>query len=68
MLLALAVLRRSAAVVAVSGGLGGARGGVGATRLGGCGVTCGSFSFSCWFSAGCGVVARFLCAGDSSRE
>lgn len=47
MLLALAVFRRSAAVVAVRGGLGGARGGVGATRLGGCGVTRGSSSSFC---------------------
>lgn len=38
MLFALAVFRRSAAVVAVSGGLGGARGGVGATRFGSCGA------------------------------
>jgi hypothetical protein len=38
MLFALAVLRRSAEVVAVSGGLGGARGGVGAVRFGSCGA------------------------------
>ncbi len=38
MLFALAVFLRFAAVVAVSGGLGGARGGVGAARLGGSGT------------------------------
>ena len=68
MLFALAVfLKSAAAVVVVSGGLGGARGGVGATRLGGCGATRGSPSFSCSTSVACGVMAGFLCAG-SSRE
>jgi hypothetical protein len=67
MLFALAVFLRSAAVVVVSGGLGGARGGVGATRLGGCGATRGSPSFSRSMSVACGVMAGFLCAG-SSRE
>ena len=46
MLFALAVFLRSADVVAVSGGLGGARGGVGATRLGGCGTAAGSSSLA----------------------
>jgi hypothetical protein len=57
MLFALAVFLRSAAVVAVSGGLGGARGGVGATRLGGCGATRGSSSFSCSALVACGAMA-----------
>jgi hypothetical protein len=67
MLLALAVFLRSAAVVVVSGGLGGARGGVGATRLGGRGGARVSASFSSSASVGCGVMVEFLCAG-SSRE
>lgn len=44
MLFTLAAFLRSAAVVAVSGGLGGGRGGVGATRFGGGGITRGSLS------------------------
>jgi hypothetical protein len=68
MLFALAVfLRSAAAVVAVSGGLGGARGGVGATRLGGCGTTRGSSSLSWSTSVGCGVMVEFRRAA-SSRE
>jgi hypothetical protein len=68
MLFALAVfLRSAAAVVAVSGGLGGARGGVGATRLGGCGTTRGLLSFSSLTSVGCGVMVAFRRTG-SSRE
>lgn len=71
MLFALAVFRKSADVVAVSGGLGGARGGVGATRLGGCGTTRGSSSFpwSCGASTSVdsGVSADFLLS-ISARE
>lgn len=62
MLFALAVFLRSAPVVAVSGGLGGARGGVGATRLGACGAT---RSLSGSRSVACGVMAGCLCAGSS---
>lgn len=69
MLLALAVLRRSAAaVVAVSGGLGGGRGGVGATRLGGCGATgASSAPFSWSSSVASGVMAAEFLRGGSSR-
>lgn len=59
MLFALAVFLRSAPVVAVSGGDGGARGGVGATRLGACGAMAGSMSVAC------GVTAGFRCAVSS---
>jgi hypothetical protein len=62
MLLALAVFLRSAAVVVVSGGLGGARGGVGAMRLGGRGGARSSPSSSA--SVGCGVMVEFR-AGSS---
>jgi len=68
MLFALAVFRRSVPAVAVRGGLGGARGGVGATRLGACGVTSGCWAaLSSSTSVGSGVVADFLRAA-SSRE
>jgi hypothetical protein len=69
MLFALAVFLRSAAVVAVSGGLGGARGGGGATRVGGCGATGRSPSFSgdASTSVTSGVNADFLFS-ISSRE
>lgn len=53
MLFADAVFLRSAPVVAVSGGLGGGRGGVGATRSGACGAT------------GSMLVAGFFCDGSS---
>lgn len=71
MLFALAVFRKSADVVTVSGGLGGARGGVGATRLGGCGTACGSLSLS-WScdastSVASGVSVDFLLS-ISARE
>jgi len=68
MLLALAVFLRSAAVVAVSGGLGGARGGVGATLLGSGGASrSSSLSLSWSTSVASGVKAEFLRAA-SSRE
>jgi hypothetical protein len=73
MLCALAVFLRSAAVVAVSGGLGGARGGGGATREGGCGATLGPLSFlgDASMSVASGVSAadfRFSIFSTSSRE
>lgn len=60
-LLALAVFLKSAAVVAVSGGLGGARGGGGGARVG-VGGTDGSFFSSCEPSTSVrsGVMAAFL--------
>lgn len=61
MLFALAVFLRSAPVVAVRGGLGGARGGGGAVLLGGGGEG------SSLTSVGSGVISSFLRAG-SSRE
>jgi hypothetical protein len=69
-LFALAALRKSAAVVAVSGGLGGARGGGGAALSGGCVVRV-SWSFSgpidVSTSVACGVMADFLLS-ESSLE
>jgi hypothetical protein len=61
MLFALAVFLRSAPVVTVRGGLGGARGGGGAVLLGGGGEG------SSLTSVGSGVISSFLRAG-SSRE
>lgn len=67
MLFALAALRRSAAVVAVSGGLGGARGGVGAALLGGGGTVRASSSLGASTSVVSGVKSDFLFS-ISSRE
>lgn len=72
MLFALAVFLRSAAVVAVNGGLGGARagGGLGASRAGAWGPSKVSFSGSCSLprSVGSGVKGDFLRSTGSGRE
>lgn len=70
MLFALAARLMSAAVVAVRGGLGGARDGGGGTRLGCCAVAAGSSSFSvdeASASVGSGVIADLLFS-TPSRE
>jgi hypothetical protein len=72
MLFALAVFLRSAVVVAVNGGLGGARagGGLGGSRVGAWGPRMFSLSWSCSDprSVGSGVNGDFLRSNGSGRE